>query len=462
MKKIIRLTFGVISLVLIFNACTEDSSVGLSIRPQQDKIVLGVDTFHVESSDYFIPAISAQSDTMMLGKVYNSIYGTLKSELLVQLAPPVNYEFPSAAYNPQPDSLVLKMYYATWFGSSVSPLQISIYEMNKNPIYYSASYSSDFNVSDFCDSSILMGKSIVTSIDQTLTDSLVDTTLAAGNYFVIRYKFDNTQLQRFYNIPHNDYTSIDRFLNDFKGMYITTTYGSSTMLNVAYINLLLYYHYTYNNSGKDTTMSTYINYPANADVRQLNKFIHPDRETVIKERDSVNHIIATGGSYPIVKIPLGRMRKTIKDSIGNRLLNLNTANLVVEATEIDSTGSDMSMTIPPYLLLIPKDTLNYFIKHNELPSTYDSTYVMATYSSTTKAYTFNLSYFLTKNLRRNMNNFDETMEMVLVPVDVAYTTTSSSTAITRIHPRTKMAAVTIRSGQNTYSPMRIKLIYNGF
>jgi hypothetical protein len=59
---------------------------------------------------------------------------------------------------------------------------------------------------------------------------------------------------------------------------------------------------------------------------------------------------------------------------------------------------------------------------------------------------------------------DEVIEMILMPVVVESKTSTStgSTSVTNIKPLTQLAATTIRSGKNVYSPMRMKILYNGF
>ena len=263
------------ALLVTVSSCNDTNQLGLLIQPEGDKIALRMDTFTVQTFNWYIDAISAQCDTssMSLGEVYDAKYGTTKAELLVQLAPPVGYQFAPDSLNPTPDSLVLYMYYHSWFGSKTAPLELSIYELNKEPLVYDQLYFSNLNIADFTDQSILMGKRVVTSVDQTLPDSV----LQDKNYQPsFRYKFSNEQLQRFFNIPKSAYTSQEAFAQHFKGMYITSKYGSSTMLYCNQIDLKLFYHYTYKKDGKDTVVNTSIVYPANKEVRQLNKFSHSD------------------------------------------------------------------------------------------------------------------------------------------------------------------------------------------
>ena len=88
----------------IVASCKNDDSLGVTIQPQDDEILVASDTFVVESENYYVPAISAQADSMILGEFYSAKYGTTKAELLVQIAPPIDYRFPDEKYNPQPDS----------------------------------------------------------------------------------------------------------------------------------------------------------------------------------------------------------------------------------------------------------------------------------------------------------------------------------------------------------------------
>jgi len=102
-----------ILLSVILYSCNKANSLGLEIQPQDDKIATSVDTIHLQSTDYLYSAVSAQcidSMSMILGEYYNDKYGMVKADLVVQFAPPVNYEFPPTAYNAQPDSLILFMY----------------------------------------------------------------------------------------------------------------------------------------------------------------------------------------------------------------------------------------------------------------------------------------------------------------------------------------------------------------
>ena len=59
---------------------------------------------------------------------------------------------------------------------------------------------------------------------------------------------------------------------------------------------------------------------------------------------------------------------------------------------------------------------------------------------------------------------DDVIEMILMPVivETATSTSTGATSVTNLKPLTQLAATTIRSGKNPHSPMRLKILYNGF
>lgn len=451
--KYLQYIFLIVCIAVLLLSCKNDlSDVGISIRPENDAVAVVVDTFCLRSSDSYISALSAQCDTlsMLLGCYSHAKYGTTKADLVVQLAPPVGYVFPDSSYHPQPDSLVLYMVYKSWCGASNEPFEIAIYENNVGTPAYTTQYMADFDVSQFCDRSVLMGKQVATSIDRVHYRK-------SSGYRYIQYKFDSIQTQRFFDIPTAAYASEAAFLDAFKGLYITTTYGQSTMLYLKEIYLQLYYHYTLHRGDTDTVMTTYITYPASHEVRQLNHIDHGNREQVMNKRDSVNYIKSAGALYPRITVPIGRMRRKIHDSIGNKTMMINSAMLSVEATEIEQQKSDIPYAF--YMLMLKSDKVSDFLATTTVPLNTDTTMVVGVYNATKKAYSFDLAYMLAKHLRKDPTNYDEELEFVLMPVT---TVTASNGSVVDITPQKQLSAVTVRSGRNTYSPMRVRLVYSGF
>ena len=163
--------------------------------------------------------------------------------------------------------------------------------------------------------------------------------------------------------------------------------------------------------------------------------------------------------FPRVVLPMGEIRRKVRSELATKLFNVNSAMLVVEATELQTESG--ALPVPKYITLIKRSKITDFVQKNHIPQTYDSIAVLGTYDSTNKNYVFDLSYFLNYEIPLQYLNDkpDETLELLLVPSTVVL---NSSGAITHIRALRKLGAVTLRSGSNPNSPMRMKVIYSGF
>jgi len=453
--------------VVTFSSCKDnDTNLGNSIKPEHDSIFVCTDTFHLSTSNYFVDSIFLQNDTFLLGEIYNQLYGTTKADLLFQIAPPLNYKFPTqnseSIKDATADSLVLYMYYNSWSGSKNSPLEFCLYEIDKKNIDYTTLYYSNLNIDEYISSDALpIGKKVLTSIDYSQPDSV----LADSTYIpYIKYKLDKSYAERFFNLDEKFYESIDTFQNKFKGFYITTDYGSSTMLHLAQIDLRLYYHYTrvYNIDGeeKSDVVSTWVNYAVNKDVRQINRIVHTDSEEVkanLNAIDSLNFIKSPAGIYTNVTIPIGKMATKIKDKISDNHLSINQALLELEIVE--ETNASMDLKNPEYLLLLKKDLLTDYFINKGLPTSADSTAIIGYYDNSAKTYSFDMAYLLNRYLRNNSSE-TEILEMVILPIDAI--SSDDGSYITSVTSLFKLSGISLRSGTNEFSPLRLKLLYSGF
>lgn len=467
MKKLYFLFCIICSFCLV--ACEENNeNLGNAVKPEGDEIFVSVDTFFLPSSNQFINSVYLQNDTLLLGEVYHPFYGTTKADVLAQVAPPLNYTYPPTEQNPVVDSLLLFIYYKSWYGASNSPIEISIYELNGDEtITYSSEYYSDINVGDYSKKDIPMGKTIMTSIDKSVADSIRNDSSYTP---VIRYKLEDSYAQKLFELPESVYKNEEDFLKEFKGLYITSTFGSSTMLNISKIDLRLFYHYTrrYEIDGKEVedVVSSWINFPANKDVRQLNSITHPQKEdfkTRIETIDSLNFVATPASIYTKVNIPIKTIGDQIIQKLNGKTLSLNRAALNLETVNFGET-SDIQMPIPSAMLLVREDFAENYFKENNLPLTNDTVAIIGYYNSSTEEYDFDLSYFTKKYIKdyiEQKNTIDE-LNMLLIPVDVKLSYIDDSSYITGINSLFKISGVAIRSGQHPTSPIKLKITYSGF
>ncbi len=449
-------------LSLFVYSCSDNlANIGSGIQPSSDQIKVGTDTFHVATEDVLVDFINSRPDSFLLGAFYDSKFGSTQADILAQLNCPEGFKFPS---NAVADSAAVVMYYKTWFGSKYSPLDVNIYEMNKGTFNYTSLYSTNLDPSAYTDRSIKLGERIF---------SAKDAAPIRADSTAIRFKLSNNFVQRFFDDSH--YSSTKTFLDFFKGLYITANYGAASLLTIEQIDLRYYYHYTYatkNINGGDSivTVNRYLIFPANSEVRQVNRFQHNDRASVVQHRDSVNYISSPANLHTRVNVPLNRIQQHINKGIAGKKLTVNSAMLKVEVTE-----TELDTVLHPvvkYLLLVKESAKDRFFNNRELPS--DTCAVRGDYTTTEIGttgvyrhyYTFNIANLIVRELKNAAKNGTvpaENLKMLLVPIKVK-TSTSTSGVVSYVSVKEDylMSAVTIRSGKNAFSPMRMNVVYSGF
>ncbi len=329
-------------------------------------------------------------------------------------------------------------------------MEISAYEMDKKTFSYSTPYPTNLNPADY------------SSLQSIVTRNRVITPTKGGGKIAFQVK--NSVAQRLFD--SNNYTSTEKFLQNFGGIYITTNFGASSLLNIRQINMILHFHYTYRKNNKDTTVNLSRNFPANSEVRQVNRFQFPDRNEFVKERTDVNYVAAPANLQTRVNIPLKKMKERMNDSINGKKLTMNSALMRVDATEIST--DTLSHPVVSYMLLIKESAIDRFFTSKELPS--DTCAIVGQFTASRIGTTSEYEYYYSFNVAKLVANElkiaeklnqepEKNLKMRLIPVRVKMDTNNN---ITEVSQQFIMSAITIKSGQNAKSPMKINAVYSGF
>jgi len=147
---------------------------------------------------------------------------------------------------------------------------------------------------------------------------------------------------------------------------------------------------------------------------------------------------------------------------------VNKAQVRIDVTNLYS-GSESDKTrndwLQPsnYMLLIREESMDRFFAERELPS--DTCALLSPLTQgqdatgeATYYYTYDLSDFLTNQLRKR--TYDTELKMMLVPVTVSTGTTSTSeAAYSAVRPKQTASATRILSAKNG---MKLEIVYSGF
>lgn len=476
MKSSSRIVFVVLLLGLFaFGACTDNSAnVGSSILSSDDEITVKSDTFGVSSSLGSCAAMSMTPDSFLLGEC-DTYFGTIKADILTQLACPEGFAYPDTlviggekfATELQVDSVCLYMYYKNWYGDGQSPLGITIHELDREGLKENQKYGSDLSLSDYCsleDSTKVLAASAII-VPAAPTDSAYFT--ETESYIpTIRVKLDDAFAKRFFAIKA--FPSQEQFNEAFKGLYISTDFGGSNVLYVNDISLTVFYCINVSDTTLYDTKSFYVN----EEVRQVNRYVYPNRDQVLSELAQVpdtNYIVSPANIYTCLSVRMDSIFDKIDEQLNGAdsyRVYVNRANLTVDVLYSDSaTGRprDSWYTPASYMMLIKENHMDEFLSKNEVPA--DSVAIIASLSLEVDSlsqvsyyYTYDLSSLLTAELRSDEQV--EELQFALLPVSVV--TNSSTGKVSSVKQLQTISATCIRSASNTDDPMDIEVVYSGF
>lgn len=469
-----RLVF-LLTIIVFLSACSNDLlNTGASILPSQDAIVVTVDTFSLTSSIEKVDYIYSSSDSMLLGEC-DSRFGTIHADILTQLACPEGYVYDEGA---ELDSVLIYIGYSSWYGDGKSPLSISVYELDKQTFNYSQMYPTNLDVSEYWSGN---ESTYVLEHDKVVIAQTDD----ESEQYYIALKTNDDFAKRFFSIQ--DFSSQETYTQLFKGLYITSGFGSAAMLHVNQVSLAVFYHYTYSKAGQDTLVYNEKWFYANTEVRSVNsiQYLNSTFDILQQEQDSVSYIVSPANIYTDLSIPLTEMAFTIlgKQEMLNKRPYVNMARLQVDVLNVysgqSSQKTDDDWAQPSdYMLLVKRDAAERFFHDRELPS--DTCAIVSSLVSGTDSlgntiyyYSFDISTLLTQQLRDvserlnlDIDNDGEglteplQLDMLLVPVSIE--ANSSTSSVTAVHPKQVVTATEIRSAQNSDNPLRLEVVCSGF
>ena len=466
----------IICLVIPFAllGCQDDAmNAGSSTLLESDDIQVKADTFSLASALDSCVALTLTPDSFLLGEC-DTHFGTIHADILTQLACPEGFEYPYPE-TAEVDSVYLYIHYNSWYGDGKAPLGITVYEMDRSSLSETGIYPSNLRLEDYC--SLADSTHIATAsriiIPSEPTDSVYQSSSDTYQPF-IRIKLTDEFAKRFF--AKQDFSSQEAFNEAFKGLYITSDFGGSNVLYVTNISMSVYYHFSRPiSNGRDTILHDTKSFYANSEVRQVNRYIYPERQEVLTlyaQHTDTNYIVSPANIYTQLSLRLDSIYQRIEQQVGdtnNYRIYVNQALLTLDVLydfDLNSERPRDRWDVPASnMLLIKASHFNDFFAQNELPS--DTAAILAALTATTDSldnvsytYTYDLSELLTQQLRSNQQV--EELRFMLVPVAVATANSSSSSTITSVKQLQTISATRIRSAQNELQPIRLEMVYSGF
>ena len=457
----------------MLTACNDDvASAGASALLEEESVVVFADTLRNVRSEIFMASpIEYTPDSFLLGECARPNVGTIKADILAQFTSPEGFVYPDSA---QVDSITLMMFYRSWHGDGNAPIGITVYEMDKETLYFDSLYTSDVDVTNFCSlhdsTKVLYQDRIV--VPAVPADSIYQS--ATGMYiYRIMSRLNDRYALKIFNIK--DFSSKEAFNQLFKGLYITTNYGGASALYVYDICLAIHYHYTFPTQEGSSTYTTLpdVKYLyANVESRQINRYVYPERDVIysqLKSDASKDYILSPANIYTQLNIPINDIKHRIQSDVWDKRPYVNMASLKVNVLNGDVANNQFNKDNwarpASSMMLIKKSAFNRFFTKKELPSDTCAICSNLTVSLDEKkqyqySYMFDLSDLLTQQQRDTMSL--DTLEMLLVPVKLSTAYSSSASYVSAVQVEQAVTSTILSSSSDSEQSMNIEVIYSGF
>lgn len=429
--KIKIVTYSLLSIVL-FGACNDDlTNVGSSILPPGDEITVYSDTFLIKASTVKLDSVFAKTNECLLGEMYDPLYGNLKADFLCQFYCEENFKFNNTPYEGKIDSVGLYISYAQalCIGDTLAPMQATVYPIDR-PL--KSNFYTNENPENYCDMKNPLGHLAYTAYDISVSDSVRSlSTYRPSLRIELPVELGQSIYDETVNNP-SSFASQEAFNEFFKGLYVTTTFGSGSFIRTGgqYIMLMLYYNYADKDTlGQDTLISAVEVFSTAKDVIQINRFKNENISSLLEEDSAHTYIKSPAGVCTKLTIPTSEIAQRV--DIEERLINSFSINLKFSPQE----EWDYAYPPPQYLLILPEDSVITFFENG---NTENKTSLLSHrgsgtsaiqgseigYSWTTRTYYFgNLNSLIKMHIE---DQPDEDLRLLVLPVSRETLATGSS------------------------------------
>jgi len=469
-----------LTIVAIFSCSENTDRLGNTLTSPVDKFSVTTDTFDVSTRSIKVDSVLSRSVYSYIGRLKDPETGSyITSDYMTQfhiLENQTGKLFPSiedlkakgAIYNPVADSCVVRVIVNSYQGDSLAAMKLTLAELAK-PMEENKTYYTNFDPEakgylreDFGGAY----QSVVYSmVDLTYNDSIRNVRRKNGYYMSFDiplnqqytdkngtpYKNYGTYIMsQYYAHPEYFKNSKTFTRNVCPGFYFKCMDGLGVMTEVAYTQLIIYYHYELNdvvyiqysdiNSSEEVLQTTHIS----NNSERINELVQDNECTYLK---------APAGIYTEVTLPIEEIKT------GHENDTITSARIVFSRINDQSRYSDIVLEEPTSLLMVERDSLYSFFERNSVPN--NRTSFLATFNSRYKTYTFNnLSTLINhkwglKNKTANWN------KVVLIPVQVESSASTTTSTVATVSNEMNVNSVRLVGGsENKHAPIRISIIYN--
>lgn len=372
-------------------ACDDNSgALGLDMFPGSDQNINGQSTtFEVTTQSKIADEVFAKTSVGYVGRFTDPNFGFYEAGFLSQFHCIEDFSFPpicdpnneSDRNNPNAIMVSNEVYrtelvltYTSYFGDSLAPSRLSVYQLDKT-LNKQDAYYTNINPDDFYNSNDLLGRKAYTAVNLALSDSLRNLdTYVPSLVVTLPKELGQSILDKSREAEKNNQDFAPIFMDMFKGIYVKNDYGDGTILYVDQIELNVIYECYIRNSSTgeiykmhdektDSTGYSYRTFAATKEIIQANSF-NSDEE-LIKQKVAETewtYLKTPAGIYTQATLPLNEFENKLSQDTLNvvklAFTNYNQTN--------DENKYTFAMSAPKYVLLVREKNKESFFKENKI------------------------------------------------------------------------------------------------
>ena len=468
-------------LTAMFQSCDDQTgNIGVDIMPDDDITKTSQAVYDFFTSSTPADSLIAFTSDCYLGKITDpETNATTTSDFIAQFATLENDKLPDInVMNKEngkvvADSIIINLYIKSYYGDSVNPIKIGVYELDPNNILpEDKDYYTNIDPQQYINK---QPDAIKKEITFTVIDLAIDDTIRSATTYSknIRIKlpaeYGTTILQKYYEHPEyfkNSYSFIHHVV---PGFYFKTIAGNGTMVNIDVSTITVFFRYKV----KDKNLVGIKRIAATKEVIQCNSFNHQNLTPLLETKD-YTFIKSPAAIFTEATLPINDIYKNHEND------SINSAKIVFSRKN-NTTTSQYSLEVPQQLLMVRKTELNDFFKKKEVPD--NKTSYTSKLNQSYNSYTFTNIAALVAYLHRFRNKeaginpsdnyativaktnawiaqkpeMKDWNKVVLVPVT---TNTNSLGNIINVFHDFSLSSTKLVGGPN--NPLKVSVVYSSF
>ena len=402
-----------LSLALLASCDDTLSNLGESVQTPRDKVESEQYQLQFEASTEVQPDVyNGFSTDGLLGAYADATYGDFKADFATQLRTAPGFSFSHTPEGGKIDSVRLELLLPRgegFFGSSRAPMQVSVYEL---PAGFTGGERSKQELSSYAESSRLLGEQIVRYASDTVRRVVQKSAVA----YAISLKLSNELGQRLYDRSRtspSDFDTQESFSQKvLGGLYITTTAGRGAVLKVKTTDLVVHYHYKEGDSIRQAH-EAFINTKLTSRIDGIE---HQNLNALLDPQSNYLYSKGPAGVLPAIRLAHTELERLLQNQPKDIQIGKDRSIADTQfKLEIDNPAN-LSLDPPPYMMLMPKDSLATYFKKGLTERT--------AYVANAKYYNFsNISRLLTEHLKHHASYngskwvVDADLELRVIPVE---------------------------------------------